>query len=97
MLRRSIAEMRSSPRRSAGRGTAVERETVVDSSAESISDSDGSAAFLRINDVNMFSNAPRQAREFASKWDFMDRLVKRAFLDVEMNCRCVLGGGGEKN
>jgi hypothetical protein len=33
---RSIAETRSSNRRSAGRGTAVESETVVDSNAASL-------------------------------------------------------------
>lgn len=46
--------MRSSSRRSAGRGTAVDRDTVVDSKAVSISDCPDPADFLRISDANMF-------------------------------------------
>src|SRR5690242_9360330 len=50
---RSIAEMRSSSRRSTGRGTAVDSETVVDSNAASTSDWVEPADFLRISDENM--------------------------------------------
>jgi hypothetical protein len=50
---RSIAETRSSSRRSAGRGTAVDSETVVESNAASVSAMEAAADFLRISDPNM--------------------------------------------
>ncbi len=91
---RSIAEMRSSSRRSMGRGTDVDNETVVDSNAASVSEVDP-ADFLRISDVNMFSRAPSSSAQFAPKWDFMDSVVKRAFHAIEMNHGCGLVPSGE--
>ncbi|HYX46632.1 MAG TPA: hypothetical protein VE820_07410 [Sphingomicrobium sp.] len=91
---RSIAEIRSSSRRSIGRGTAVDKETVVDSKAASVPEEDP-ADFLRISDVNMFSRAPSSSAKLAPKWDFMDSLVKRAFHAIEMNRGCGLVRSGE--
>ena len=50
---RSIAETRSSIRRSAGRGTAVDSETVVDSNAASVLPIGCAPNFLRISDANI--------------------------------------------
>ncbi|NUQ17845.1 MAG: hypothetical protein HOP95_05225 [Sphingomonas sp.] len=55
---RSIAETRSASRRSIGRGTAVESETVVDSNAASVSELELPADFLRISDPNIFAERP---------------------------------------
>jgi len=41
-----------------GRGTAVDRETVVDSKAASVSEAEATADFLRISDPNMLSERP---------------------------------------
>ena len=72
-----------------GRGTDVDNETVVDSNAASVSEVDP-ADFLRISDVNMFSRAPSSSAQFAPKWDFIVGVVKNAFLEVEIHCRCGL-------
>ena len=50
---RSMAESRSSARRSAGRGTEVDRETVVDSKAASLPSMRSPPNFRRISSANM--------------------------------------------
>ena len=48
-----MEETRSSVRRSIGRGTAVDREIIVDSNAGSVNPSFGGPDFLRISDPNI--------------------------------------------
>ena len=58
---RSIAERRSSDRRSAGRGTALDKETVVDSKAASLLLMRPPPNFLRISSANMLELASEGA------------------------------------
>jgi hypothetical protein len=91
---RSIAETRSSSRLSTGRGTEVDSETVVDSNAASAPFGWFPADFLRISDPNMLSERLSPA-QFAPKWDFMDTVVKRAFLGVESSVVAAYPAQGE--
>src|SRR5256885_11322255 len=50
---RNIADSRPSPRRSAGRGTPVDRDTVVDSNAASLPPLRSTPNFLRISSANI--------------------------------------------
>src|SRR6185503_20839091 len=65
---RSIAETRSSSRRSTGRGTAVDRETVVDSNADSIWELPFRPDFLRISDSNIAPLPSAHARQNGTLW-----------------------------
>src|SRR5206468_12211842 len=89
---RSIADTRSSLRRSLGRGTVVESETVVDSNAASPLASSASPDFLRISDANMVS----LRANIAPKWDFMDTAVKKAFHQLDLARACCARGAGER-
>jgi hypothetical protein len=73
---RSIAESRSSERRSAGRGTAVDKETVVDSKAASLPPIRSPPNLLRISSANMRDRASEA--QTAPNWDFIGSTVKKA-------------------
>src|SRR5258708_32063106 len=64
----SMAERRSSTRRSAGRGTDVDKDTVVDSKAASLLLKAWPENFFRIRSVNMLKPAynPRKRRQFGT-------------------------------
>ena len=73
-----MAETRSSSRRSVGRGTAVDSETVVDSNAASLTPLFGLGG-LPADQGSKHVERLQARTQIASKWDFMDSRVKRAF------------------
>jgi hypothetical protein len=75
-----MAETRSSSRRSAGLGTEVESDTVVDSNAASVSELPCAPDFLRISDENMRFRVPLQARNSRQNGTLWTAWLKERFI-----------------
>jgi hypothetical protein len=90
-----MAETRSPVRRSEGRGTAVDRETVVDSNAASLLLKGWPESFLRMRSENV-GIAASKGTPIAPDWDFIGNAVKKALRKLVWRVVAAYAPGGEK-